>query len=94
MSNTGMVSEKTLSGILQTESSVSGKLTAEIEIKGSLVLPIGYEDYAGPYSVKPKTEPQSLATADRYLAQDVTIDAIPYYEVSNQNGKTIIIGGN
>ncbi len=94
MSSTGMISEKTLSGKLQAESGISGKLTGEIDIKGSLILPIGYEDYTGPYSVKPKTEPQSLSTADRHLTDDVTIDAIPYYEVSNATGKTIIIGGN
>lgn len=94
MSNASMVSEKTLSGKLQVESDISGKLTAEIDIKGSLILPIGYEDYAGPYRVKPKTEPQTLATGDRHLTEDVSIDAIPYYEVSNATGKTIIIGGN
>lgn len=94
MSSTSMISEKTLSGKLQAESGISGKLSEEIDIKGSLILPIGYEDYAGPYSVKPKTEPYLLATADRHMTDDVTIDAIPYYEVSNQNGKTIIIGGN
>ena len=57
-------------------------------------MPVGYEDYTGPYEVTPKVESQSLSTADEHMAHDVTIEPIPYYEVSNQNGKTIIIGGN
>lgn len=57
-------------------------------------MPIGYEDYSGPYTVTPKVESQSLSTADKHLSHDVTIEPIPYYEVSNQNGKTVIIGGN
>ena len=57
-------------------------------------MPIGYEDYAGPYKVTPKVESQALSTADKHMTHDVTIEPIPYYEVSNQNGKTIIIGGN
>lgn len=57
-------------------------------------MPVGYEDYTGPYEVTPKVESQSLNTEDKHMAHDVTIKPIPYYEVSNQNGKTIIIGGN
>ena len=56
-------------------------------------MPVGYEDYTGPYEVTPKVESQSLRTEDKHMAHDVTIEPIPYYEVSNQNGKTIIIGG-
>ena len=53
-------------------------------------MPVGYEDYTGPYEVTPKVESQFLSTADKHMAHDVTIETIHYYEVNNQNRKTII----
>lgn len=51
--------------------------------------------YAGEYEVTPKIEAQTLNTANRSMERDVTIHAIPYYEVDNDyNGQTIVIGGN
>ena len=50
-------------------------------------MPVGYEDYTGPYEVTPKVELQFLSTADKHMAHDVTIEPIHYYEVNNQNGK-------
>lgn len=51
--------------------------------------------YTGEYEVTPKIEAQELKTANRHMKQDVTIHAIPYYEVDNEhNGQTIVIGGN
>ena len=50
--------------------------------------------YDGSYIVTPKVTPQVLSTAEKKMADDLTVKEIPYYEVSNQaNGKTIIIGG-
>ena len=80
--------------IIRSEGILSGSIVSEGILRGSLSIPIGYEDYSGPYIVTPKVESQSLSTADKHLLHDVTIDPIPYYEVSNQNGKTVIIGGN
>jgi hypothetical protein len=80
--------------IIRSEGILSGSIVSEGILRGSLSMPIGYEDYSGPYIVTPKVESQSLSTADKHLLHDVTIDPIPYYEVSNQNGKTVIIGGN
>lgn len=52
------------------------------------------EVYTGDYDVIPKVSPQSLETAEKLLTKDVTIEAIPYYEVSNSSGGvTVIIGG-
>lgn len=80
--------------IIRSEGVLFGSIVSEGALRGSLSMPVGYEDYTGPYAVTPKVEPQSLSTADKHLSHDVTIDPIPYYEVSNQNGKTVIIGGN
>ena len=80
--------------IIRSEGILSGSIVSEGILIGSLSMPIGYEDYSGPYIVAPKVESQSLSTADKHLSRDVTIEPIPYYEVSNQNGKTVIIGGN
>ena len=80
--------------IIRSEGALSGSIVSEGILRGSLSMPIGYEDYSGSYTVTPKVESQSLSTADKHLSHDVTIEPIPYYEVSNQNGKTVIIGGN
>lgn len=52
------------------------------------------EPYDGEYEVKPKFEVQTLPTAEKYLARDVTVDAIEVSKVSNlSGGKTVYIGG-
>lgn len=51
--------------------------------------------YEGDYEVTPKVVQQTLETASRSMESDVTIQAIPYYEVDNVfQGQTVIIGGN
>lgn len=89
-----VTSEGTLTGKIGSEGVLSGSIVSERALSGSLSMPVGYEDYTGPYEVTPKVESQSLRTEDKHMVHDVTIKPIPYYEVSNQNGKTIIIGGN
>ena len=50
--------------------------------------------YTGKYSVTPEVDTaQTLETAGKYLTNDVTVNAIPDYEVSNEaGGNTFIIG--
>lgn len=93
---TGVIkSEGSLSGVIQSEGSLSGTIESDGILEGSLLMPTGYDNYVGPYEMTPKVTSQTLDTADKHLTDDVTIEAIPYYEVSNShNGKTIIIGGN
>lgn len=51
--------------------------------------------YEGDYDVTPKIVAQTLETANKSMESDVTIQAIPYYEVDNAfQGQTVIIGGN
>ena len=94
MSKAIVVEEGVLAGKIGSEGTLFGSIVSERALSGSLSMPVGYEDYTRPYEVTPKVESQSLSTADKHIAHDVTIEPIPYYEVSNQNGKTIIIGGN
>lgn len=94
MSGPIIVEEGNLVGTIKVDGNLFGCISSEVALRGSLSMPVGYKDYEGPYTVVPKVSPQSLNTSDRHLANDVTVEAIPYYEVSNQqNGKTIIIGG-
>ena len=52
-----------------------------------------YEYYTGDYDVTPKVDPQSLATKDKFLTDNVRIESIPYYDVSNESGgSTVYIG--
>lgn len=49
--------------------------------------------YNGPYEVTPSTTSQILPTANLVMSDDVNINQIPYYEVSNlSGGKTASIG--
>lgn len=49
--------------------------------------------YEGEYTVVPTPARQELATQFRYMEDNVTVLAIPYHEVSNADGTTVIIGG-
>ena len=50
-------------------------------------------EYSGAYEVIPKTEAQTLQTKDKKMIDDVSVHAIPYYEVGNDaDGTTVIIG--
>lgn len=76
------------------QANIRGVLTAQDALTGTLSIPVGYKDYSGSYEVTPRVDAQTLPTTDRHMVDDVTVQAIPYYEVSNlQKGKTVIIGG-
>lgn len=48
--------------------------------------------YEGPYRVIPKAwREQILATREKLMTDDVTVEEVPYVEVSNQDGTTCII---
>lgn len=52
-----------------------------------------YEVYEGSYKVTPSVSNQTLATANKLMQSDVTIEEIPYSEVGNNSGgKTATIG--
>lgn len=47
---------------------------------------ISAEPFGGPYEVIPKTESQTLQTADKLMEHDLTVQAIPFFRTSNQSG--------
>ena len=54
----------------------------------------GGEPYDGPYTVTPDFKTQELATKDKLLKDNVTVDSIAVARVENPSGgKTIFIGG-
>jgi len=53
-----------------------------------------YPSYVGTYSVEPDVEAQILLTKKRIMEDNLTVQAIPLHEVSNQDGgTTVVIGG-
>ena len=53
---------------------------------------MGGDPYEGPYDVTPKVTAQTLPTAKKFMQEDVSIRAIPYFDVSNPaGGNTIYI---
>lgn len=67
----------------------------ELEVKDYIgaYTPEGIETYEGDYNVIPKTAEQELYTKNKMMKDDVTVQKIPYHEVSNQTGTTVVIGG-
>ena len=77
--------------------SISASLRNSAQLKVSIQAGsaggLAVETYAGPYAVTPQVDAQSLATAQKYMQQDVHIRAIPYYDTGNSaGGRTIYIG--
>lgn len=68
---------------------------AEVEAEAEIVTRIQHGDfqtYAGPHEVTPKAAAaQVLETARKVVLQDITVHEVPYWETSNQSGKTAFI---
>lgn len=65
-----------------------------ITVKNNVVIPQGGGiPYDGDYEITPRVDSQEFPTRNRLMKSDLKVNAIPYYETSNeQNGKTIFIG--
>ena len=64
-----------------------------MKIGQAVIVSVGGEPYEGEYEVTPKISSQTLATAKKLMKDDMTIKAIPYFDVSNPaGGQTIYIG--
>lgn len=50
--------------------------------------------YEGVSSITPLTSVQYVRTKSKLVTKDIVVQPIPYYEVDNATGQTIIIGGN
>ncbi len=50
------------------------------------------DPYTGSYEVSPKVDAQTLPTAQKMMAEDLTVKAIPVFDVSNNSGgRTVYI---
>lgn len=54
---------------------------------------IGGELFTGDYEVTPRIQSQIVPTKDKVMSDDMTVKAIPFYNVSNTSGgHTVYIG--
>lgn len=81
-------SKATLIGDILTKS-----VLGDVEVGKVVIKHDEADDYEGEYTITPSGESQILETANKKLADDVEIKAIPYYDVANEYGRTIYIGG-
>lgn len=68
--------------------------TSDFELETVSIVYIGGKPYFGTYRVTPKIkDPVILDTTDKLLKEDVIVQKIPQFEVSNEaGGKTLILG--
>ena len=65
---------------------------ASVAVTGPVVAAHG-EEYTGPTTDTPSGSAQTLPTAHKYLAQDITLREIQRWDVGNPSGgKTVFIG--
>lgn len=70
----------------------AGTSAAAVSVTGPVVAAHG-EEYTGPTTVTPSGSSQTLPTAHKYLAQDITVREIQRWDVGNPSGgKTVFIG--
>lgn len=69
---------------------VAQQHAVSVRITGTAV--VSAPEYAGPYDITPLLSAQTLPTAKRLMQQDVIIEKIPQYEVSNDYGTTLFLG--
>ena len=68
--------------------SLAQSFTAEFGEIQEVTKYIGGEKYAGDYVVTPRVDAQMMPTKNKTMMDDVTIKAIPVYDVSNNAGGT------
>ena len=85
-----------LSGSISSNGKLSGTL---VGVKPPVISgeisddTITHNTYDGDYEVYPRKVAQTLDTENKFMAHDVTIDAINYSEVDNASGgRTVNIG--
>ena len=80
-----------LGGLIEVEPELTGDIDVEAELS-SIIAYSTAETYDGAYEVTPMADvEQVLATAQKLMADDVTVHKVPYYETSNDHGMTVYI---
>lgn len=90
----GNVSTDTIIGRLTTTTNLTGVFNTNTKLNGTVINGEGVSRsyYSGDYEVIPKASSQTLETKEKIMRDDLEITSIPYFETSNQYGKTIYIG--
>ena len=71
-----------------------GTIVKKADISGTVSLPYSANYYTGDYDITPTIDGQVMETANKTMVEDVTINPIPYEEVTNLGGGiTATIGG-
>lgn len=70
----------------------AGTPAASVAVTGPVVAAHGAE-YTGPTTVTPSGSVQTLPTAHKYLAQDITVREIKRWSVGNPSGGTTVYIG-
>lgn len=80
---------------------ITGDFTVQFESQTEFNTPLNFgevqivtdaDPYEGAYDATPKPTQQTLPTKGKIMTQDVTVRAIPYFDVSNlSGGQTIYI---
>ncbi len=67
-------------------------LEFDLDFEEVQIIHTHYDPYMGPYEVIPKAwEDQILATNGKNMTDDVTVFEVPYDEVTNPTGTTVVI---
>ena len=81
--------------MIEGNASHVGVVHTTIELQGTVHILKDRETYEGTYNVIPSGKKQTLYTVEKVMKENVVVEKIPYYEVSNDSdGITAIIGGN
>ena len=80
-----------LFGSIRAEGLLNGSIKTDEILSGSLTVSTEYDDYTGDYTVTPKIDPQTILVENLHMVQDVIVEGIPNYEVSNPQGGTTFI---
>lgn len=89
-----LLQEANLIGTIERFGALSGIIKSNGCLCGKVSITTDRECYSGNCHVTPKIESQVLNTCDKVILDDITVEGIPNYEVSNpQGGTTFIIGG-
>lgn len=78
----------TIVGTIGSRQSLMGRISQEAKVIGNLATAYttSAKAYAGEYEVTPTVNGKKLETRQRYMTDDVTILAIPFFEVGNTSG--------
>lgn len=71
----------------------AGTPAAAVSVTGPVVVAAHGEEYTGSTTVTPSGSVQTLPTAHKYLAQDITVREIQRWDVGNSSGGTTVYIG-